>query len=76
MFSEAQELAAQYHSPGPTGIGFAQFASTGTVTPELWSNIRYIEAHADEDYAEGWAGDMVHLRALLEDEGITEPVED
>lgn len=71
-WSQARQIAANYQSPGSTGIGFAQFASTGTVTPELWENIRYCEAHSDEDYAEGRAGDMVMLRALLKDEGITE----
>lgn len=69
---ESRQLAAQYQSPGPNGIGFARYASSGTVTPELWENIRRCEAEADEDYAEGWAGDMVHLRALLEAEGVTE----
>jgi hypothetical protein len=69
---EARQIASQYHSPGPAGIGFAQFASTGTVTPELWSNIRGIEREASEPYAEGWAEDMARLRELLSEAGIEE----
>lgn len=69
---EARQIASQYHSPGPTGIGFAQYASTGTVTPELWDNIRYCERNAGEEWAEGWAEDMARLRELLEADGITE----
>lgn len=69
---EARQIASMYHSPGPAGIGFAQYASTGTVTPELWSNIRGIEREASEPYAEGWAEDMARLRELLAADGIEE----
>lgn len=73
---ESRQLAAQYQSAGPTGIGFARYASTGTVTPEFWENIAYTEAEAErrpEDPAvESWADDMERLRGLLQDEGVTE----
>ena len=76
-WSEARQLAAQYQSPGIAGIGFAKFASTGTVSPELWENIRLTESLAEsnkgKDMVEGWAEDMVELRELLEEDGITEP---
>lgn len=73
---ESRQLAAQYQSPGPAGIGFARYASSGAVTPELWENIRYTEAEADrrpEDPAvEHWADDMERLRELLQQEGAIE----
>jgi len=73
---ESRQLAAQYQSPGPAGIGFAQYASSGTVTPELWENITYTENEAlrrpEDPAVEGWAGDMERLREALEAEGVTE----
>lgn len=38
-YSEAREIAATWQSPGREGIGFAQFASTGTVTDALLEDI-------------------------------------
>jgi hypothetical protein len=65
-----------YQSPGPAGIGFARYASSGAVTAELWENIRHTEdeaARRPEDPAvESWADDMELLRALLLTEGVTE----
>lgn len=73
---ESRQLAALYQSPGPAGIGFAQYASSGTVTPELWQNIAYIAAEAErrpnDPAVEGWAYDMEKLRDLLREEGIFE----
>ena len=72
-------LAAQYQTPFHGGIGFAQYASSGTVTPELWENIRRIESDAEQNpgapEVEGWAEDMVTLRAALHEEGIPEYVQ-
>ena len=80
MFTKAREIASWYQSPGPAGIGFAQYASTGTVTPELWSNIRTTEREAElkegADYADEWAADMAKLRELLAEDGITEPADE
>lgn len=74
---EARQIAANYQSPGTTGIGFAQFASTGAITPELWDNIRSCEAMAGELHTEGWRDDMIKLRHLLQTEyGVTEPDEE
>lgn len=77
MFTKAQEIASWYQSPGPAGIGFAQYASTGTVTPELWDNIRVIEQEAEwkagANYADEWASDMAKLRQMLTEDGHTEP---
>lgn len=39
MATKGQEIASWYQSPGPSGHGFAVYASTGRVTGELWSNI-------------------------------------
>lgn len=36
---KAREIAALFQSPGQDGIGFAQFASTGTITEALLDNI-------------------------------------
>ena len=69
---EARQIASNYQSPGATGIGFAVFASTGEVTPELWSNIRYCETNANQEWAEGWSEDMARLRDLLAEDGISE----
>ena len=73
-YTKAQEIASWYQSPGPSGIGFAAFASSGTVTPELWENIRRTEREAAEGAvgSEDWARDMAALRTLLEDDGIKE----
>jgi hypothetical protein len=71
-FTRAQEIAANYQSPGPSGIGFAQYASTETVTPELWRNIEETERLAAEGVNLGmddWAGDMKELRRLLYQDG-------
>ena len=72
----SRQLAAMYQSPGTNGIGFAQYASSGTVTPELWENIARIETEAEREPGseafEHWAEDMERLRELLSDEGITE----
>lgn len=76
---EARQLAAQYQSPGTTGIGFARYASTGTVTPELWENIATAESLAvsnrGKPEVEGWAEDMKKLRRLLAGDGVF-PVEE
>ena len=73
---ESRQLASQYQSRGITGIGFAQYASSGTVTPELWDNIRHAESLAESNpgnpAVEHWAEDMERLRELLSDEGVTE----
>lgn len=71
MWTKAQELAAQYQSSGTTGIGFAQFASTGQATPELWDNIEWVEqeARAGDETTAGWYEDMKRLRELLKAEG-------
>lgn len=73
---KSRQIAAQYQSSGTTGIGFARYASTGTVTPELWDNIRVAESLAESNEGkpavEGWAEDMAELRDALEAEGITE----
>lgn len=76
MFSKAQEIASWYQSPGSAGIGFARYASSGTVTPELWDNIRATEAEAAKgaSHTNGWASDMGKLRELLAADGITERV--
>lgn len=77
-YTKAQEIASWYQSPGPAGIGFAVFASSGNVTPELWENIRATERQAAEFPADkfpeykDWAGDMKRLRELLEADGIKE----
>lgn len=73
-FTPAQAIASMYHSPGPDGIGFARFASTHTVTPELWDNIASIEEAAKNAVAgtEEWLEDMIALRKELAEEGITE----
>lgn len=73
--SKARELAAQYQSSGWSGIGFAMFASSGKNTPTLWENIEYTEreAEAGKPGTEEWAADMVRLRELLTEEGITPP---
>lgn len=71
-------IAAQYQSPFFDGIGFAQYASTGTVTPDLRKNITRIESDAAQNpgdpAVEGWAADMVALRAALTEEGVTLPL--
>lgn len=74
LFTRAQTIASYYHSPGPDGIGFARFASSGTVTPELWDNIASTEAAAEEGRVgtEEWAADMAELREALEEEGVFE----
>jgi len=74
LFTRAQTIASYYHSSGPDGIGFARFASSGTVTPELWGNIASTETAAAEGRVgtEEWAADMVELRRELAEEGITE----
>lgn len=74
MFSKAQEIASWYQSPGPAGIGFAVFASSGKVTPELWENIRRTEREAAEGAvgSDSWAKDMTKLRKLLKADGIKE----
>lgn len=69
---EARQIAANYQSPGATGIGFAVFASTGDVTQDLWDNIRTCERMAGEYGTEGWADDMARLRDLLAEDGISE----
>lgn len=73
-FTASQTIASMYHSPGADGIGFARFASSRTVTPELWENIAGIEAGAatGEVGTEDWASDMMELREALASEGITE----
>ena len=73
-WSKSRLLAAQYQSPFNDGIGFAQYASTGTVTPDLWRNIKRIESDAETGApeVEGWAEDMEELRRLLREEGIFE----
>jgi hypothetical protein len=73
---ESRQLAALYQSPGPAGIGFAQYASTGTVTPALWANINTTEARGmySEPGTEEWTADMKRLRELLKAEGIEPPV--
>lgn len=72
---KSRQLAAMYQSPGNTGIGFARYASSGTVTPELWLNIEHAESLAESNkgkkVVEHWAEDMAHLRDLLREEGIT-----
>ena len=74
---ESRQLAAQYQSHGTTGIGFARYASTGTVTPELWENIRFTESLAQSNKGkpavEHWAEDMAALRKALKAEGISWP---
>lgn len=74
LFTPAQTIASMYHSPGPEGIGFARFASSGTVTPELWTNIADIESSAKTGRVgtEEWAEDMVALREALANEGIVQ----
>jgi hypothetical protein len=73
---ESRRLASLYQSPGPAGIGFARYASSGTVTPELWENITYTMAEAerrpDDPAVESWAEDMEALKDALESEGIVE----
>lgn len=73
---ESRQIAARYQSSGMTGIGFARYASTGTVTPELWDNIRVTESLAESNVGkpmvEGWAEDMEALKDALESEGIAE----
>lgn len=73
-YTKAQEIASWYQSPGPAGIGFAVFASSGNVTPELWENIRRTEREAAEGAvgSESWAKDMAKLRKLLAADGIKE----
>lgn len=76
---ESRQLAAQYQSPGTTGIGFAQYASSGTVTPELWENILHTESLAQSNKGkpavEHWTEDMAALRKALTAEGIFWPQE-
>jgi hypothetical protein len=76
MFTKAQEIASQYQSPGAAGIGFAQYASTGTVTPELWDNIERTERDARNGVpgTDGWIADMAELRKLLREAGHRKPV--
>jgi hypothetical protein len=73
---ESRRLASLYQSPGPAGIGFARYASSAVVTPELWENITYTENEAlrrpEDPAVEGWADDMEALREALEAEGVTE----
>jgi hypothetical protein len=70
-FTRAQEIASWYQSPGPAGIGFAQYASTETVTPELWRNIEATERDAENGVSgsEDWKRDMSELRRLLYQDG-------
>lgn len=76
---KSRQLAAQYQTPFYGGLGFARYASTGTVTPELWSDIERIESDAeaspDAPEVKGWAQDMKDLRAALHEEGIPEYVQ-
>lgn len=46
--ASAQTIAAWWQSPGPHGIGMAQFASTGTVTDALLSDIARERAHVPD----------------------------
>jgi hypothetical protein len=76
-FTPAQTIASYYQSPGADGIGFARFASSGTVTPELWDNIARTEETAKSGAVgtEEWAAEMAELREALADEGIHQPAE-
>lgn len=69
QFTRAHEIASWYQSPGPSGIGFAIFASSGKVTPELWDNISRVDREADSlespTDTEIHQGDMRELRAEL-----------
>jgi hypothetical protein len=75
----SRQLAAQYQSPFFNGIGFARYASSGFVTPDLWKNIERIESDAEQNpgapEVEHWAEDMVALRAALKEEGIAGPIQ-
>lgn len=76
---ESRRLASLYQSPGPAGIGFARYASSGFVSPELWENIRTTESLAKSNKGkpavEQWTEDMVALRKALTEEGISWPLE-
>jgi hypothetical protein len=76
---KSRQIAAQYQSAGITGIGFARYASSGAVTPELWENIRTAESLAESNVGkpmvEHWAEDMAALRTALREEGIYAPIE-
>jgi hypothetical protein len=68
--SEAREIAALWQSPGVQGIGFAMFASTGTITDALLEDIdREIESMeretGDAERMTDVASNLVELRALL-----------
>ena len=69
QFTRAHEIASWYQSPGPAGIGFAMFASKGTVTPELWDNIEQVEREAaaleSTNDVQLYHGDMSELKAEL-----------
>ena len=72
--SKIRNLAAQYQSPGASGIGFAFLASTGKVKAVTWDNIEATEYQAENNRpgTEEWAEDMAKLRKLLDAEGFTE----
>lgn len=80
QFTRAHEIASWYQSPGPTGIGFAIFASSGKVTPELWDNMRQVEQEAtgleSAEDTETHQGDMRELRAELAAMGHRPPPTD
>jgi hypothetical protein len=76
---ESRKIAAMYQSPGIAGIGFARYASSGAVTPELWENIKHAESLAESNpgkpAVEHWAEDMAALRTALKAERIYAPIE-
>lgn len=80
QFTRAHEVASWYQSPGPTGIGFAIFASSGKVTPELWDNISQVEREAttleSAEDTDVHQGDMRELRAELAAMGHHPPAAD